>query len=47
MTFVYLISAHKNPNQILRLVNVLIVDNIYCIIHADNKTYENDKQVWW
>jgi glycosyltransferase involved in cell wall biosynthesis len=40
MTFAYLISAHKNPNQVLRLVNVLITDNAYCIIHTDNKTDE-------
>jgi glycosyltransferase involved in cell wall biosynthesis len=40
MTFVYLILAHKNSNQVLRLVNVLTTDNTYFVIHVDNKTDE-------
>jgi hypothetical protein len=40
MTFAYLILAHKNPNQVLRLVNILAANNTYFFIHADKKADE-------
>ncbi|MDR1581805.1 MAG: beta-1,6-N-acetylglucosaminyltransferase [Prevotellaceae bacterium] len=40
MTFAYLILVHKNPNQVLRLVNILTANNTYFVIHVDKKTDE-------
>jgi hypothetical protein len=35
MTFAYLILAHKNLNQVLRLVNALTTGDTYFVIHVD------------
>jgi glycosyltransferase involved in cell wall biosynthesis len=40
MTFAYLILVHKNPGQLLRLVNVLKADRVYFFIHVDGKIDE-------
>jgi glycosyltransferase involved in cell wall biosynthesis len=40
MTFAYLILAHKNPSQLLRLVNALKTDEVYFFIHVDGKVDE-------
>lgn len=36
MNIAYLISAHNDPRQLLRLVEVL-GDNAWCFIHIDQK----------
>jgi glycosyltransferase involved in cell wall biosynthesis len=41
MTFAYLILAHKNPNQLLRLVNALTANGVYFFIHIDKKMEES------
>ncbi|MDR1183019.1 MAG: glycosyltransferase [Bacteroidales bacterium] len=40
MTFAYLILVHKNPGQLLRLVNALNADRVYFFIHVDYKIDE-------
>jgi hypothetical protein len=37
MIFAYLILAHKNPQQLSRLVRALMYDDVYIIIHIDKK----------
>lgn len=37
MTFAYLILAHKNPNQLKRLVDALATSNTVFLIHVDAK----------
>jgi len=41
MTFAYLIPAHKNPQQLLRLVKNLLSDNVFVFIHIDRKVDED------
>lgn len=38
MKFIYLILAHKNPEQLHDLVDTLQDENNYFVIHVDNKT---------
>jgi glycosyltransferase involved in cell wall biosynthesis len=40
VTFAYLILAHKNPSQLLRLVNALTTPDTYFFIHIDKKVKE-------
>jgi glycosyltransferase involved in cell wall biosynthesis len=40
MTFAYLILVHKNPGQLLRLVNALTTSDTWFFIHIDRKTDE-------
>jgi glycosyltransferase involved in cell wall biosynthesis len=41
MTFAYLILAHKNPNQLLRLANTLRGTDTYIFIHIDKRVEES------
>ncbi len=41
MNIAYLILAHKNPTQLIRLINTLNCENAYFFIHIDKKSSNN------